>query len=112
MKMKIADKRHHARPDRGHERVQGRQREPARNGSGNEHEITIDRPRIAHVAQQDHDEDSRERQLQSDAEDVHLFPSQKGRSSGVARADLVRGRYRAVATRLERREGVTAASQR
>ena len=81
MKMKIADKPHDARADRGHERVQRRQGEPARNGSGDEHEVTVDRPGIAQVAQQDDDEDSRERQLQSDAEDVHLFPSQKGRSS-------------------------------
>ena len=81
MKMKSADKPDDARPDRGNERVQGRQDEPACNGSGDEHEVSVHRPAIAQVAQQDDDEDSRERQLQSDAEDVHLFPSQKGRSS-------------------------------
>ena len=88
MKMKIADNRTTLVPMCGHERVQGRQGEPACNRSCDKHEIAIDRPAITQVAQQHHDEDSRERQLQSDAEDVHLFPSQKGRSSWGSRAGL------------------------
>ena len=86
MKMKIADKRTTLVPIAGTSvfRVD-RANQPATDPATNTRS-RLHRPAIAQVAQQDHDEDSRERQLQSDAEDVHLFPSQKGRSSWGSRA--------------------------
>ena len=86
MKMKIADKPDDARADCGHERVQGRQDEPARHRARDQQEVAVHRAAIAQVAQQHDDEDSRERQLQADAEDVHVSPlSGVDRTGGRAR---------------------------
>ena len=88
MKMKIADNRTTLVPIAGTSVFNVDRANQPDDRAGDEQEVAVHRPAIAQVAQQDDDEDSRERQLQADAEDVHESPLSGVDRTGVARAGL------------------------